>query len=301
MIRLRQSGIFIWYDTINTSFIQCCRPEPACFIVVSRILCISIHHYEKHTRVFTAGTIQVCDRTYSGAAGCSQLCLCGMIKSIQAGFPRGRRMVWQGKNRCGACGNSTSKCPAARKAKGMQVHEEAMGLTITGMTAENAGAIPPPQPFDMIGCILPEYRDGQWSYKEEIFARPKAKTYTGSDREYAGCIQAADRAAFLCYSGMRCIGSILLSAGWNRFCVIQDIAVVRNLRGRGTGTALFAAAAAWAMQAGLGGIMAETQDNNLLACRFYAKMGMKIGAVDNLLYANFDTAAEKAVFWYLKF
>lgn len=28
---------------------------------------------------------------------------------------------------------------------------------------------------------------------------------------------------------------------------------------------------------------------------------MKIGAVDNMLYANFPTCDEKAIFWYLKF
>ena len=45
----------------------------------------------------------------------------------------------------------------------------------------------------------------------------------------------------------------------------------------------------------------EMQDNNLLACRFYHKMGFIIGAVDTMLYANFDNAGERAVFWYLKF
>ena len=42
-------------------------------------------------------------------------------------------------------------------------------------------------------------------------------------------------------------------------------------------------------------------DNNLAACRFYNKNGFIIGAVDSMLYANFDNTDEKAVFWYLKF
>ena len=45
----------------------------------------------------------------------------------------------------------------------------------------------------------------------------------------------------------------------------------------------------------------ETQDVNVLACRFYDKLGFQIGAVDTMLYANFDNADEKAIFWYIKF
>ncbi len=47
----------------------------------------------------------------------------------------------------------------------------------------------------------------------------------------------------------------------------------------------------------LHGLMLETQDNNLIACKFYHNCGFKIGSVDTMLYANF----EKAVFWYLRF
>lgn len=47
--------------------------------------------------------------------------------------------------------------------------------------------------------------------------------------------------------------------------------------------------------------MLETQDVNLLACRFYSKIGFRIGAVDSMLYANLDNADEKAVFRYMKF
>ena len=44
----------------------------------------------------------------------------------------------------------------------------------------------------------------------------------------------------------------------------------------------------------------ETQDNNLLACRFYEKCGFVIGAVNTMLYRNFNNE-EFAVFWYLSF
>ncbi|PKY99875.1 streptothricin acetyltransferase [Enterococcus faecalis] len=51
----------------------------------------------------------------------------------------------------------------------------------------------------------------------------------------------------------------------------------------------------------LHGLMLETQDNNLIACKFYHNCGFKIGSVDTMLYANFENNFEKAVFWYLRF
>ena len=74
-----------------------------------------------------------------------------------------------------------------------------------------------------------------------------------------------------------------------------------DYRGKGIGHALINTAIEWAKQNNLCGLMLETQDVNLLACRFYSKLGMKIGAVDNMLYANFPTYNERAIFWYLKF
>jgi hypothetical protein len=57
----------------------------------------------------------------------------------------------------------------------------------------------------------------------------------------------------------------------------------------------------WAKQNKFIGLMLETQDVNVSACRFYAKNSFIIGAVDNMLYSNFPTANEKAIFWYYKF
>lgn len=75
----------------------------------------------------------------------------------------------------------------------------------------------------------------------------------------------------------------------------------RARAGRGIGTALMHRAQAWARERGLGGLMLETQENNVLACRFYRRQGMTIGAVDTMLYANTPYAKESAVFWYRRF
>ncbi|WP_258013807.1 hypothetical protein [Paenibacillus polymyxa] len=49
------------------------------------------------------------------------------------------------------------------------------------------------------------------------------------------------------------------------------------------------------------GLTLETQDVNLLACRFYLKNGFEIRAVDTMLYSNSKYKDEKAIFFYSKF
>ncbi|MCY8404384.1 GNAT family N-acetyltransferase [Bacillus sonorensis] len=73
-------------------------------------------------------------------------------------------------------------------------------------------------------------------------------------------------------------------------------------RGKGIGTALLNRAKEWAINKGTKGFMLETQDVNLLACRFYLKNGFVIGSVDNMIYKHSRRYSnEKAVFFYLKF
>ena len=95
----------------------------------------------------------------------------------------------------------------------------------------------------------------------------------------------------------------MLKKDWNRYAFIEDICISRHVRGKGIGTILVEKADAWARETGLSGLALETQDNNLLACRFYAKCGFAIGAVNTMLYRNFEKpwCDEIAIFWYKLF
>ena len=84
------------------------------------------------------------------------------------------------------------------------------------------------------------------------------------------------------------------------YAFIEDICVAKSERGQGIGTGLIHKAIEWAEKSKLKGLALETQDNNLLACRFYAKCGFVIGAVNTMFYRNFNNDAF-AVFWYLLF
>lgn len=156
------------------------------------------------------------------------------------------------------------------------------------------------QPFEIIGRIRPSFADGVWAYVEELYEHPYMKAYPDDTWDYDDYINNPDKAIFLAYSGIECVGQIVLRKDWNRYAFIEDICVAKSARGKGIGSALIQKAIEWAEDSGLKGVALETQDSNLLACRFYAKCGFVIGAVNTMLYRGFENE-EFAVFWYLWF
>ena len=156
------------------------------------------------------------------------------------------------------------------------------------------------QSFEVIGKIKPTFTGGIWTYTEEIYEDPYIKEYPNASCDYADYIDNPDKTVFFAYSDSECVGQIILRKNWNRYAFIEDICVVKSARRQGIGTALIKKAVEWAKNSGLKGLALETQDNNLLACRFYAKCGFVIGGVDTMFYRNFDNE-ELAVFWYLRF
>lgn len=159
----------------------------------------------------------------------------------------------------------------------------------------------PNQPFDVIGRVLPTYKDGSWSFSEYLYENPYEKCYSNDDEQYDKYIGNPDQTIFFFYQNEVCVGQIRLKKYWNKYAFIEDIAVSKEFRCKGIGKQLIYKAIEWAREKDLCGLMLETQDVNLIACRFYSKIGFQIGAVDTMLYANFGSANEKAVFWYMKF
>lgn len=156
------------------------------------------------------------------------------------------------------------------------------------------------QPFEVIGEIIPQFTDGKWSYTEKLYGQPYVKKYSNDVCDYATYIDNPDRVIYFAYFGAECIGQIILKRAWNLYAFIEDICVAKSARCKGVGTSLIQKAIEWAKNSDLHGLALETQTNNLLACRFYAKCGFDIGGVDTLLYKNLENEGH-AVFWYLKF
>jgi ribosomal protein S18 acetylase RimI-like enzyme len=157
------------------------------------------------------------------------------------------------------------------------------------------------QPFHVIGKIVPAFHDNTWSFTEILLDTPYEKNYPAEQLNCEEYINNPNQIIYFYYDGDDCVGQIEIAKNWNKYALVRDIAVAKSSRKKGIGSALINKAIEWAKQNNLCGITLETQDTNVLACRFYSRIGFQIGAVDTMLYANFDTAHEKAILWYMKF
>jgi GNAT superfamily N-acetyltransferase len=84
--------------------------------------------------------------------------------------------------------------------------------------------------------------------------------------------------------------------GRKDLAVLWDLRVDPDHRHKGVGCSLFQAAVAWARARGCRQIKAETQNINVSACRFYAKQGCVLRAINQLAYP--DCPGETQFLWY---
>jgi GNAT superfamily N-acetyltransferase len=84
--------------------------------------------------------------------------------------------------------------------------------------------------------------------------------------------------------------------GRRDLAVLWDLRVAPAARRRGVGAALFRAAAAWAAARGCAQLKVETQNVNVPACRFYARQGCVLGAIDRFAYPGLPH--EVRLLWY---
>ena len=159
------------------------------------------------------------------------------------------------------------------------------------------------EPFEIIGRLKPVFLNDEWTYTEELFSDPYLHTYPDDDTDYSEYVDNPYKTVFLAYIDGSFAGRIMVRKDWNKYAFIEDICVLKSYRGQGVGTALIKKTIEWAKNEEMNGLALETQDNNLLACRFYSKCGFVLGAVNTMLYKNLDEPFCDAValYWYLKF
>jgi len=86
--------------------------------------------------------------------------------------------------------------------------------------------------------------------------------------------------------------------GRRDLAALWDIRVHPEVRRGGFGTQLFNQAVEWASGRGCRRLKAETQNTNTPACRFYAKQGCELGAIDRFAYADKpEVAHETMLLW----
>ena len=128
------------------------------------------------------------------------------------------------------------------------------------------------------------------------------KRYPPEELDYANYIDNPEKTVFFAYIDEELAGQIILRKNWNGHAYIEDIAVEVRFRRRGIGTLLMGQAVEWAKSNRLPGIMLETSNVNVPACRFYEQYGFKLGGFDRYLYqAVIPETEEVALYWYLIF
>lgn len=132
--------------------------------------------------------------------------------------------------------------------------------------------------------------------------KPYSKNYGIDSQEFCHYRDKADSTVLVAWLGERAVGHVVLSTHWNGFAHVDELAVDASARRNGVARALLDVAQFWTRKRNLPGIMLETQNNNLAACRLYERCGYVVGGIDHLLYKAIEpTTREVAIFWYLIF
>ena len=90
--------------------------------------------------------------------------------------------------------------------------------------------------------------------------------------------------------------AVFLLEGRDDLAVLWDIRVAPEARRLGVGSSLFRAVAAWAAAHGCVHLKVETQNINVPACRFYARQGCELGAINRFAYPALPE--EVQLLWY---
>ena len=131
---------------------------------------------------------------------------------------------------------------------------------------------------------------------------PYRKCYGIDPEEFSSFRDAPDSEIFMAYLDDQPVGHLVVSTNWNGYAHIDELAVHAPARRHGVAKALLDVAQFWSRKKKLPGIMLETQNNNLGACRLYERCGYVLGGIDHLRYRGIDRhTAEVALFWYRLF
>ncbi|NBA95950.1 N-acetyltransferase [Pseudomonas sp. R5(2019)] len=131
---------------------------------------------------------------------------------------------------------------------------------------------------------------------------PYRKCYGIDPEEFKSYRDAADSAVLVAWLDDRAVGHVVVSTNWNGYGHVDELAVTAAARRSGVARALLDAACRWGRDKRLPGLMLETQNNNLGACRLYEGYGFELGGIDYLRYRGIDLdTREVALFWYFMF
>ena len=156
----------------------------------------------------------------------------------------------------------------------------------------------PNEPFEMPGRLIPELKDGKWTYRIEPFETVETMCFPEENYEF----DTYNKDGFVlgAYENGQCIGLGIFCDHFLKYMYVYDLKVNASHRGKGIGRALIRTGLAEAKKRGYLGLYLAAQDNNVNACRFYLKTGFTIGGFNNRVYDGTAQAGKADIFFYLR-
>lgn len=153
------------------------------------------------------------------------------------------------------------------------------------------------EPFEMPGKLIPELKDGVWSYRTEPFTVVEKDIFPNENYDFEEL--SKNSVIFGAYEDGVCTGIAIYQEAFFKYMYLYDLKVNASARGKGVGKALIQAGMEAAKERGYTGLYTVAQDNNLNACRFYLKCGFRIGGFDNRVYGGTSQEGKADIFFYL--
>jgi ribosomal protein S18 acetylase RimI-like enzyme len=133
----------------------------------------------------------------------------------------------------------------------------------------------------------------------EVPIPPYEKRYPLDELSPQEILASEKNTVFLAYQENQVCGQINLVINWNKYGYIDKLVVDRKFRKRGIATALIENAESWAKENDLPGLMLETQNNNVNACKLYTRLGFELCGFDTQVYkAMLPDTDEIALYFY---
>lgn len=169
-----------------------------------------------------------------------------------------------------------------------------------------------PSQFVVRSILEPELVDGGLGgirLHEVPLAEPYVKDYDFGEKpsDWARQFDVRNWGFFLAHLDGRPVGAAAVAFDTTGVFMLErrrDLSVLWDIRvapeGRGAGIALFRRAAAWSKARGCVQMKIETQNVNVPACRFYHRMGARLGEIHRYGYAAIPGVAHEVMLcWYL--
>ena len=160
-----------------------------------------------------------------------------------------------------------------------------------------------PAVFEARSRVDVEFRNGEYSFRVREIDAPFTKDYDEVENPmgWPWRFDLSRWGLFAAFAGARRIGGAIAAYATDgvemledrkNLVVVWDLRVWPDVRRWGVGSALFRTVEDWARARGCRELKVETQDVNVVACRFYAKQGCTLAEINPLAYPELPDEAQ---------